>query len=534
MNEAALAPALVLPEPRIVPRSNVRRPPWGLLAAGAVPAVLVLLPLGATIVQATSMAPGDAVSLLFRPLVGQLLIHTVAIVVACTLLSAVLGTGAAWFIERTDLPGRRIWAVFAAMPLAVPPFITSFAWVSISPRLQDFAGALLVVTSGYFPLVFLPVAAALRGLDPTLEDTGRALGLGPWASFFRVVLPQLRPALFGGMLLVALNVLVEFGAFTLLRFRTFTTELYAEYRTGLTGPSSALLACVLILLCMLCLVAEWRIRGRSRYARIARFAPHAATPRRLGFAAVPVLAGFTLLAAATLAVPLGTIAYWLTQHPSAATAPIAADLASLVRAALNSVGLGLAAAATTLILAIPLGVLAARHEGRFVMLLERTAYFAQGVPGIVVALALVSLTIRWMRPLYQSAVLLVLAYAILFLPLALVAVRAAMVQAERRLEEAGRCLGLGWAATAWRITMPIAAPGLGAAASLVFVSVVTELTATLLLAPIGTRTLATQVWADTSTLAFAAAAPYAAAMTLLSLLSAWLLARRFGRAALPA
>jgi iron(III) transport system permease protein len=247
-----------------------------------------------------------------------------------------------------------------------------------------------------------------------------------------------------------------------------------------------------------------------------------------------VLAGFTLLAAATLAVPLGTIAYWLTQHPSAATSPIAADLASLVRAALNSVGLGLAAAATTLILAIPLGVLAARHEGRFVMLLERTAYFAQGVPGIVVALALVSLTIRWMRPLYQSAVLLVLAYAILFLPLALVAVRAAMVQAERRLEEAGRCLGLGWAATAWRITMPIAAPGLGAAASLVFVSVVTELTATLLLAPIGTRTLATQVWADTSTLAFAAAAPYAAAMTLLSLLSAWLLARRFGRAALPA
>ena len=434
---AALAPAASPGSRRVA----ARRPPPALLAAGAVAALLVLLPLCATVLQASSMPPADAASLLFRPLVGELLLHTVAIVVACTLLCGVLGTAAAWFVERTDLPGRRAWAVLAAVPLAVPPFITSFAWVSISSGLQGFGGALLVVTSGYYPLVFLPVAAALRGLDPTLEDTGRALGLGPWASFVRVVLPQLRPALLGGMLLVSLNVLVEFGAFTLLRFRTFTTELYAEYRTGLAGPGSSLLASVLILLCMLCLFAEWRVRGRRRYARIARFAPRRASPRRLGLGALPVLAGFALLAATTLAVPLGTIAYWLTRHASAATSPAAADFAGLARAALASIGLGLAAAATTLVLAIPLGVLAARHEGRLVTLLERTAYLAQGVPGIVVALALVSLTIRWLHPLYQSAALLVLAYAILFLPLALVAVRAAMVQAERRLEEAGRSLG---------------------------------------------------------------------------------------------
>jgi iron(III) transport system permease protein len=125
---------------------------------------------------------------------------------------------------------------------------------------------------------------------------------------------------------------------------------------------------------------------------------------------------------------------------------------------------------------------------------------------------------------------LVAAYAVLFLPLALVGVRAALTQAQPALEEAGRSLGLGRAAVLLRISLPLAAPGLGAAAALVFISVTTELTATLLLAPIGTQTLATEIWADTSTLAFAAAAPYAAVMSVMSMAASWLLAGRFGAA----
>jgi iron(III) transport system permease protein len=166
--------------------------------------------------------------------------------------------------------------------------------------------------------------------------------------------------------------------------------------------------------------------------------------------------------------------------------------------------------------------------------LERTAYLAQSIPGIVVALALVTLTVHEIHPLYQSTVLLLIAYAVVFLPLALVSIRAAILQAQRGLEDAGRSLGLGWFAVTWRITLPLAAPGLGAAAAMVFIAVSTELTATLLLAPIGTQTLATEVWANTSTLAFAAAAPYAAVLAALSLAASWLLARRFGAASVLA
>ncbi len=505
------------------------RPPRLLLLCAAAATGIVLLPLLLTVWQATGAE--DPVALLWRPLVGELLGNTVTLCAATVSCCAVIGTLCAWLIERTDLPGRNVFAVLAAVPLAIPPFITSYAWVSLSSDLQDFAGATLVVSSAYMPLIYLPVAAALRGMDPAIEESGRVLGLGPVRCFIRLVLPQLRPALLGGMLLVALNVLVEFGAFALLRFRTFTTVLYGQYRTGLTGPDSSLLACVLIGLCLLCVAAELRVRRGSAYASLTRGAARRPVRHRLGWMRWPALVFLVGLAIATLGVPLGMIGFWLFQHNSAATTSVGVSWGELLASTGGSLGLALSGAFATLLLALPLGFLSVRFPGRASMLLERVAYMGQGAPGIVVALALITLALKVLTPLYQSAPLLILAYAILFLPLALVSVRAAFEQAQRKLEDAGRALGLGPVAVARRIVLPLAAPGLGAAASLVFAAVVTELTTTLLLSPIGTRTLATEVWQDTTTLAFAAAAPYAAMMVLLSLCSTYVLARRFGRSA---
>ena len=509
------------------------RAPAALVGAAAFAATLVLLPILVTLVQASGVSAQSATNLLMRPLVGRLLVNTIGLVVAASATCALVGTASAWLIERTDLPGRKVWAVLAVAPLAIPPFISSYAWVSLSNGLQDFGGALLVVTCAYYPLVYLPVAAALRGLDPGLEESARSLGHGPWGCFFRVVAPQLRPALYGGVLLVALDVLIEFGAFALLRFRTFTTELYAQYRTGLDGPESSLLAVVLIALCLVCVIGELNMRGRARYARVGSGARRIAAPVGLGWIRWPALLAFAALTIATLGVPLGMIGYWLMQHAQAATSPVAPSWPLLFAATLASVGYGLAGAAAALVLAAPLAYLATRYPSRLSIALERVAYLAQGVPAIVVALAFISLTVQTIRPLYQSAALLVIAYAILFLPFALVGVRSALAQVQLGLEEAGRSLGLGWFSVTVRILAPLAGPGVGAGAAMVFVFVATELTATLLLAPIGTRTLATEVWANTTSLAFAAAAPFAATMLAISLLSTWLLAHRFGAAAFP-
>ena len=193
-------------------------------------------------------------------------------------------------------------------PLAVPAFVNSFGWVSLTSRVEGFGGALLVVTLSYYPLVYLPVAAALRGLDPALEETALSLGHGPWRTFPRVTLPQLRPAMYGGALLVGLHLLAEFGALQLLRFDTFTTAIYDQYRSSFNGPAATMLASVLVLCCLVLLLLEMRVRGHHRYARVGGGVARSLPRRRLGLLAPSrCWLRLTLLVGLALGVPMGSL-----------------------------------------------------------------------------------------------------------------------------------------------------------------------------------------------------------------------------------
>ena len=483
-------------------------------------ALLALIPLLFVISVGVGLGADQTWRLVVRPRTGELLSNTAQLLVACVVACAVLGTSAAWLVERTNLPGRRAFNALLVAPLAVPAFVNSFGWVSLTPRVEGYGGALLVVTLSYYPFVYLPVAATLRGLDPALEETARALGHGPGRTFARVVLPQLRPALFGGGLLVGLHVLAEFGALQMLRFPTFATAIYDQYESSFNGPAASALAGVLALSCLLLLVVELRLRGRSRYARIGAGAPRSAVPTQLGRATAPAVIGLGIVVALAIGVPLASLLGWLVQGSSAAFP--AADLAS---AAATSIGLGVAAAALTSVLALPVAWLSVRHRGRVSTLLERCTYFGGALPGIVVALAFVTATLKVAQPAYQTTGLLLLAYAVLFLPRAVVSQRAAVAQAPPVLEDVAHALGSGLFATLRRVTLPLLAPGVGAGAALVFLAVVTELTSTLLLAPIGTDTLATEFWRAASSVAYGAAAPYAALMVLISAPATYLLTR---------
>lgn len=522
---------------RVRRRGPLQGVPPALFSGAALAALLVLLPIIVTAYAAARFGWREAIALVWRPLVGELLLNTLAITIATTVLCVVLGVALAWFVERTDLRGSRIWSALAVAPLAMPAFIASYAWVSLSADLQDFNGALLVISSASFPLVFLPVAAALRGMDPALEETARSLGCSRVGVFVRVILPQLRPALLGGSLLVALSTISEFGAFTLLRFRTFTTQVYAEFRTTFDSGGASVFGCILIVLCLLCFLLERRLMGQSRYDRIERGTRRPALRYALGRWSWPVLAGCTLVAVISLGVPIGMILYWLVQSAmgiSAAATPAEVSINMLLSTTWASLSYGAVAAVVTTALCTPLAFLLVRYPSRIASLLDRAVLLAQGVPSLIIGLAIVALAIRWLPFLYQSAVMLILAYAILALPFALVSVRAALAQVSPRLEENARALGAGRTRTFLRIVMPLIAPGLGASATMVFITVVTELNATLLLSPIGTETLATEVWADTSTLAFAGAAPYAALMLFMSMGGSAVLFIILGRAGVRA
>ena len=483
-------------------------------------AALALLPLGYIAWYTVEIGWAGVRELVFRPRVGYLLWNTARLVVGTVVCCAVLGVGAAWLVERSSVPVRRIWHVLLVAPLAVPAFVNSFAWISLLPGLDTYTGALLVVTLSYFPFVYLPVAAAFRGLDPALEETAHGLGLSSWAVFLRVQLPQLRVALLGGSLLVALHLLGEFGALQMLRYPTFTTAIYDQYRATFNGPGATMLAGVLVLICLALLLAELRLRGRRGYARTGRGAARPGRPVVLGALTVPALLALAVLIGLAVLVPLGSLGYWM-----ASGASTALDWGVLATTTGTTLALAAAAAAVTTAMALPTGWLAVRARGRIATFLERSTYLGSAVPGIVVALALVTLSVRVTPWLYQTVPVLLAAYAILFLPRAIVTVRAAVEQSPPLYDDVAASLGASAPERLRRITLPLLAPGIGAGAALVFLAVVTELTATLLLAPTGTTTLATAFWSASSALEYGAAAPYAVVMVLLSAPATVLLSR---------
>ncbi len=513
----------------VVPARRPRRP-VGLLTVSAVIAVLLAAPLVFLLIESHRAGFSAVTSQIFRPLTGTLLWNTVQLTAAVTVLCAVVGTGTAWLVERTNLPGRRVFAVLLVVPLAIPDFVVSFGWSSLFIWMHGLRGAVIVMTLAVYPLVYLPVAASLRAADPGQEEVARSLGVSRVATFFRITLGQARGAILGGCLLVALVLLAEYGAFEMLSYQTFTTEIFTNLSSPFEVPTACALSLVLVAISLLVLGGEARLRGAGRVARSGPMTQRVMPPLRLGKAAVPALASVCLLVLAALGVPLGASIYWLVRGG----VPSVGDSVSvsMLDAAWHTAVYGLSAAAIDTLLALPVAVLAIRHTGAMRHFLERSTYLVLAMPGVVIALALTYFTEQYAGSFgYQTGPLLILCYAIMFFPLALVGVKAAIARAPASLDEVARSLGEGRLAAFSRVTLRLAAPGLMAAFCLVFLEVVTELTATLILVPTGVQTLATQFWSYQSNLSYAQAAPFALVMIGVAALPSIALGRFFNRSA---
>jgi len=507
-----VAPPVSRPTAPVSRPEAASRPGPLVTATVAILVAATLIPLGYVAWAAVSIGWTRAYHLVVRPRVGELLFNTAALVVLTVPLCVVIGVGVAWLVERTDLPGRAFWRPLFVAPLAVPAFVNSYAWVGVIPSMHGLSAAVLVSTLSYFPFMYLPVAATLRRLDPAVEESARALGSDSAGVLFRVVLPQLRLAILGGALLIGVHLLAEFGAFAMLRFDTFTVAIFQQFQVTFDGAAGSMLAGVLVLLCLVVLVAEALARGRVRFARVGAGAPRAITPIRLGRNTIPAQAGLLALAVLALGVPVFTILRWL--WIGGTEVWVLNDIGTALG---QTIGLATAAAVLTTVLAFPVAWVAVRYSGVLARMVEGANYVTSSLPGIVTALALVTVTIHAARPLYQSVALIVLAYVLLFMPQALVNVRAGLAQVPPSLEEASRSLGSSLSTTFLRVTLRLTAPAAAAGASLVFVAVATELTATLVLAPTGTRTLSMRFWSFSSELDYAAAAPYALVLVVLAI-----------------
>ncbi|WP_375450291.1 ABC transporter permease [uncultured Devosia sp.] len=496
--------------------SSARQPGNWLRLPVIVPAVLValfsLIPLGFIVAIAVTSGWDTVQALVLRPKVGELLFNTLILIALSLPIAIVLTVSLAWLIERAEIPGARLWSWLLVAPLAIPAFVHSYAWASVMPSLHGLAGAVLVSVLAYFPFLYLPVAAQLRRLDPTLEETAASLGHAPATIFIIVVLPQLRLAICGGALLIGLHLLAEYGLFVLMRFDTFATAIVDQFQSVYNGPAANLLGGVLVLLCLGLLRLEVFARGDERYARVGSGAARRAPKWRLGpFGWIAMLLPL-LVTVLAVGVPILTLTRWLV---SGGAAVWRAD--GILPALWQTALLALGGAGLTTLAALPIAWLSIRAPSRLQRLLEACHYYVGALPGVIVALALVTITVRVALPLYQTMATLLLAYLLMFLPRALVGLRASIAQAPIELERAASSLGKRPLVAVWTTTMRLAAPGAAASAALVALGIANELTGTLMLAPNGTRTLAMRFWSYTSELNFAAAAPYALLMVVLSL-----------------
>ena len=506
---------------------NPSRPAALLTAAGLV-AVILAMPLIFLLIEARSAGLNEVTSVIFRPLTWSLLWNTVRLTVVVTVACAAIGTAAAWCVERTDLPGRRAWSVLLVIPLAIPDFVVSFGWNSLWTWAHGFRGAAIVMTLAVYPLVYLPVAASLRGADPGQEEVARSLGVSRTRTFAKITLGQAKGAILSGCLLVALVLLAEYGAFEILGYQTFTTEIFTEFH-GYSFAASCALSLVLVVLSLLVLAGEGLLRGRhSKIARSGPMTQRVSPPLRLGRARWPVLTLFAGLVVLALGIPVAAALYWI----AAGLPPALSGGAnvSLLSAAGHTAGYGGSAAAVATVMAFPVAMLAVRHGGRARQVLERSTYLVLGMPGVVVAFALSYFTERYAAGFgYGTSALLVACYAIMFFPLALVGAKASLARAPASLEEVARSLGRCGLTVLIRVTARLAWPGLVAAFCLVFLSAVTELTATLLLIPTGAQTLATQFWSYESNLSYSQAAPFALVMIVVAAVPSCLAGRFFNR-----
>jgi len=446
--------------------------------------------------------------------------------------SAALGIGTAVLIARTSLPLPRLWTVLFTLPLGVPTFVGSYAWLAFfyeylpaSQLIFGLRGASAVLTLTLFPYVFLPVLTALRRLDPAQEEAARALGHGPVSAFVRITLPQLRPAIATGLLIIGLHVLAEFGAVEMLNYSTLTTAI-VQRATVLGMPESArALAVVLAGGAILLLLLDRLLRGRPAPVRSGGGAARPPLRWRLA-ATTPLFVALSVaVSLAALAVPLWVTVTGLIRRLGGAGGRM--DWTALAVATTHTAQWAGAAALVATGCALPITLLVVRYPGRLTVLIERTTWIAHALPGVIMALALVYLAVRFAYPLYQTSALLVAGYVVLFLPLAIGAQQVGIAQAAPQFEELSRSLGKGPLQTFTRITAPLALPAIGVGALLVALDAGKELTTTLLLRPTGAHSLATALWATTEgeVLDFTAAAPYGAVLLAIGAVPAALLAR---------
>lgn len=526
---------------------NYNISPRLLFAAGLV-ALFVAIPLGYIFFRAVT--GGEEVWLrLLQTRIWKLLGNTLLLAVTVTGGATLVGVSMSFLTERTDLPGRNLFRWMLAMPLAIPAYIGGIVHLTLlrprggfipqlleswfgqpvpTPSPLGFGGAAFILTLFMFPYVYLLSGAAFRSLNASLEEASRTFGRSNWQTLWEVTLPALRPGITAGALLVALDVLAEYGTVALLRYETFSSAIFVQLAGRYDRSAAAVLSGVLIVLAVIILWGEIRLQGQARFTQMdSQWRPAPTLPLKKW--KVPAFLMVSLVVFSSLLVPVIVLAVWSVQ---ALLDPV--TLASIMRSgsqtfgnyAWNSLWASGLAAVLAVLLSLPVALLSVRYPNKLTQAISRFCQVGYAIPGVVIALSLVLLVNRYLPFLYATPLIVVMAYVLRHMPQAVRASESALNQLSPSMEEASRTLGRTSIQTIFQVILPLIVPGLLAGAGLVFLTSLKELPATLLLRPAGFDTLAVRVWIWASEGFYIQAAPAALLLVVASAAPLYFLLRR--------
>jgi len=514
------------PAPVLAPARRAAVPP-GLVATALIVAALFAVPLIYLVWHNVRLGT-EFFSVLREEQFVEPLVRTLLLATTVSVGATALGTSLAWLLTRTDLPGRRAWRIIVPLPLVMPSFVGAFALLAFFapggladtvlgfdqlPRIEGFWAAATVLTLLTYPYVYLPVAARLATLPQSLEESARALGRTPREVFTSIVLPQCSGAMWAGGLLVFLYSLSEFGAVQLLHYDTLTRAIFSA---RLFAPDVALaLSLVLAATALAVSIAERSI-ARRRVQTEAAAVTQQSLRHDLGPWKIPALGFVSAVVGVALVIPVVVLLHWTLRGVLGDVQLHAGDL---VDPAVTTAWLGVSTAIFALAVVLPVAFLTVRYRSAAGESANAIVVSGFALPGLVLALSMVFFVLgapRWIGDqLYQTYALLVFAYAVHFGSQALRASQVAVSGLPRRVEDAARSLGAGRARRFATVQFPLMRGGLLAGGGLVLLSTMKELPATLILAPTGTETLATEIWSATESGFFAQAG--LAALVLLAL-----------------
>lgn len=497
--------------------------PWP-VASGIV-ALLVASPL-LVIISSLATPRFDVWAHLWQTQLLDLIWNTIRLMLGIGVGVLVLGTGLAWLVTRYRFPGQPIFEWLLILPLAMPSYVIGFVFLAIFdytgpvqtwlraafgssvwfPEIKSYGGVSLVMSLVLYPYVYMLARTAFLEQAAATIEAARSLGFGPRAMFWRVALPLARPSIIAGMSFALMEALADFGTVAIFGYPTFTVAIYRIWFGMFDRPAATQIASLLMLFTFVLYLLERAGRGRARFHQTqGTVRPY--LPRKLrGWRALVAIGIVSFVIGIAFILPVIQLVIWVTTR-------LEYDY-RYWEFLFNTLALGLMTATLAVGAAVVVAYGLRLSRSRAVAAFARLASMGYALPGSVIAVGVLAplafldhtldaflqktLGISSGLLLTGSMIGLVFAYLVRFLAVSFQTVEASLVKITPTMDMAGRSLGVSTGGVLWRIHLPLIRRGLIAALILVFVDVMKEMPATLLLRPFGYDTLAIRVWQFTS------------------------------------